>query len=77
MHLVFWLLSEETHLLKVIAGVNPRLDVPLPVELHQLGQSASDELLIRQKAQVESTDGFVGLHQLQRSEGELVVPGLG
>lgn len=60
----------------MIAGVNAWLDFPLPVELHQLGQSAPDELLIRQEAQVESTDALVGLHQLQCSEGQLVVPGL-
>lgn len=38
---------DGTNLLKVIAGVNTWLDLPLPVELHQLEQSTLDELLIR------------------------------
>lgn len=59
-----------------MARVNAGFDFPLCVELHQLQHGADNEIVIGQEAQVEATDGFVGLHQFQRSERKLVVPGL-
>lgn len=52
------------------------LDLPLLVQLQQLNESFLEQLLVPDVAQVEARDGLVGLHQLQRVEGELVVPGL-
>lgn len=66
---------DQTNLLKVIAWVNAGLDLPLLVELKQLGHSPVDELLISDVAQVEAADGLVGLHQFEGGERELVGPG--
>ena len=52
------------------------LDLPLLIELQQLGHSLAKELLVSNVAQVETGDGLVGLHQFQGVERELVVPGL-
>lgn len=66
----------HTNLLKVVAGVNARLDLSLLVQLQQLNKSPLEELLIRDVAQMEASDGLVGRHQFHAVESELVVPGL-
>lgn len=68
--------THQTNLLEVVAGVDAGLDLSLPVEFQQLEHSTADEL-ITDVAQMEAAYGFVGLHQFQGVQGELVVPGLG
>ncbi len=52
------------------------LDLSLLVELQQLEHRPAQELLVIDVAQMEATNGLVGLHQFQRAERQLVVPGL-
>lgn len=59
----------------MITRVDAGLDLPLVVQLQQLQHSPAEELLVGHVAQVEASDGFVGLHQFQGVERELVVPG--
>lgn len=51
-------------------------DLPLPVELQQLGHGRADDLVVGDVAQMEAADCLVGLHQFHCVERQLVVPGL-